>query len=79
MRVHIRLFGLLRLRFPTHSTGEIITVDLPDDANVKDLLDHLELAPLEAGIVVVDGTPQREDSKLSEGAEVFIIQGVSGG
>jgi sulfur carrier protein ThiS len=79
MVVTVRLFGTLSARFHEYDTAVGMKVDLPEGATVANLLNQLGLSFAEAGVAIVEGKPQRTDTNLQEGAQVYLFNTVLGG
>jgi sulfur carrier protein ThiS len=79
MKVKVRLFGTLGNQFPNHDSLKGFEIELPEAANVADLIDHLKLPKLKVGIVSVDGQLVKSERNLKEGDFVRIFQPIFGG
>lgn len=79
MKVIVKLFGTLSTRIPEYDATRGMEVSLPDGATVERLLKHLGFSPREAGLAIVNGKPQRDDSVLREGEEVYLFNLALGG
>ena len=79
MQVNIKLFAHLRKKLPKGSAGKA-TLDLTDDATINDLIQHLDIPPDLAQMVLVNGKQTREfDEPLTAGDQVSIFPPVAGG
>lgn len=84
MKVEVRLFASLREKLPDALRGRA-TLELPDEASLKDLLDSLEIEPHLAQMVLVNGVQAprdpaaREALRLGSGDTVAIFPPVAGG
>jgi molybdopterin converting factor small subunit len=84
MKIHVRLFANLRDRFPRGERGRG-SVELPTGASLQDLLDHLEIPPRSAQMVLVDGqqVARHRDARAAIGLEagqtVSIFPPLAGG
>jgi sulfur carrier protein ThiS len=79
MKVIVKLFGMLSTGFHEYDPAVGMEVDLPDGATVGNLLERLGFSFAEAGVAIVNGTPQRADSALQEGAQVYLFNIALGG
>jgi molybdopterin synthase sulfur carrier subunit len=79
IRVNVRLFATLRRELPHLGVGESLSVELPDDATVGQLVRELELPEEQVKIVFVNSTVRKEDYGLTDGDEIGIFPPVGGG
>ncbi len=79
MLVKIKLLATLQRYKPEVPAGEMFDVDLPDNATVGDLVDHLGIRENEVKIVYVNGRARAAVYRLSDGDEVGIFPPVGGG
>ncbi len=77
--VQVRLYATLRRHFPDLALGEAMSVELSQDATVRELLQELELPEEQVKVVFVNGTVRKEDHRLSDGDEVGAFPPVGGG
>ena len=77
MRVHVRLFGQLRDRFPAEQKGKGV-LELESDALVQDVLDALRIDDYVV-IAVNDEQDSSRDTRLSEDDNVMIFEMAAGG
>jgi molybdopterin converting factor small subunit len=77
--VQVKLFATLRRQFPELGVGEAMSVELPENATVDQLLKELELPEGQVKVVFVNSTVQKEDYRLLDGDEVGIFPPVGGG
>lgn len=77
--VQVRLYATLRRHFPDLALGEAMSVELSQDATVRELLQELELPEEQVKVVFVNGTVRKEDYRLSDGDEVGVFPPVGGG
>jgi molybdopterin converting factor small subunit len=77
--VHAKLFATLRRYRPDVKIGEPLPVELPDDATVGQLIEHLGLPENEVKVVFVNFLARDRDHVLAEGDEVGIFPPVGGG
>jgi len=84
VKVQVRLFANLRDKLPDAVRGRA-DLDLPDDCNLQELLDRLEIHEKQAQMVLVNGVQAsrergtRESLVLLEGDDVAIFPPVAGG
>ncbi len=79
MRVTVKLFATLtRFRSGTKA-GKAFEVDLPDNANVSDLIDHLKIPIEETHVVFINSILHEPASPLKAGDVVGIFPPVGGG
>lgn len=79
INVQVKLFATLRRQYPELGIGEAMTVELPDDVTVGELLEELDLPIEQVKVVFVNGVVQKERHTLSNGDEVGIFPPVGGG
>jgi molybdopterin converting factor small subunit len=79
IRIDVRLFATLRREFPHLGAGESLSVELPEDATVGQLVRELKLPEEQVKVVFVNGTVRKEDYGLTDGDEVGIFPPVGGG
>lgn len=63
MDIHVRLFAGLRDRMPADTRGRG-TLAMPVGASLQDLLDHYEIEPRLAQMVLVDGQQAPRDRQV---------------
>lgn len=79
MKVRVKLYGTLSLRFPGYEHPQGLAVEIPDDGKVEDLLSLLRLPKTQRTVVVVGGRIMTLDDALNDGAFVSLLQPFSGG
>lgn len=79
MKVRVKLFGTLPQRYPDYDSSRGLEVEIPDGAEVKDLLAHLEISASDGGLVAIDNLVVQHDYKLKDGLAVRIFQRAFGG
>jgi len=79
MRVRVKLFGTLSLRFPGHDPAGVLEVDVPDQAKVGDLLALLGITQVENVVAAVEGILLKTEDLLKEGTTVHLLQAAYGG
>jgi sulfur carrier protein ThiS len=77
--VQVKPFATLRRHFPELGIGEALSVRVPGDATVEQLLNKLDLPDDHVKVVFVNGTVRTRGHPLSEGDEVGIFPPVGGG
>ena len=77
--VQVRLFATLRRQYPDLDVGEAMSVDLPKEATVGQLVEKLGLPEKQVKVIFVNGTIRKESYHLSDGDEVGIFPPVGGG
>ncbi len=79
MLVTVKLFAALtRFKRDTRA-GKAFEVDLPDNATVSDLVDHLKIPIEETHIIFINNIIQEPGSPLSAGDVIGIFPPVGGG
>ena len=79
MKIQVRLYGTLGNNLPDHDRLTGMVVDIPQGANVGDLIDRLAIPRKKVGIVSVDGALVKESEILSSDNYVRMYQPISGG
>jgi sulfur carrier protein ThiS len=79
MKIKVRLFGTLGKQFPDHDPLKGFEVDIPDNACVGDLLDHLQIPKSKIGLVSVEGRLVKAGKILQPGNFVRIFRPIFGG
>jgi len=77
--VQTKLFATLRRQYPDLAIGETMSVELPDEATVRQLLEELDLPEERVKVVFVNGIVQKEGHQLSDGDEIGLFPPVGGG
>ena len=77
--VEVKLFATLRRQFPDLKVGEAMSVELPEDATVAQLVKELGLPEEQVKVVFVNGIVQKGDHGLMDGDEVGVFPPVGGG
>jgi len=77
--IQVKLFATLRRQYPDLGIGEAMSVAVPDEATIADLVERLNLPDGQVKVVFVNGTIRQKDHGLSEGDEVGIFPPVGGG
>lgn len=79
MLVRVKLFATLGSHMADVPPGTPVSVELPDEATVRDLIDALGLPPAEVRMVFVNGRARPEHHVLEHGDEIGIFPPVGGG
>jgi molybdopterin synthase sulfur carrier subunit len=79
MKVRVKLFGVLGLRYPGYDMEKGMELEIPDGARVQDLLTHLRIVESREGVVAVNGLIMKAEDVLKEGSAVHILEPVFGG
>lgn len=79
MVVGVKLFATLRRCYPHLGIGEPMPVELPDEATVGQLVEHLHLPADEVKVIFVNGVVRGGEYVLDDGDEVGIFPPVGGG
>jgi sulfur carrier protein ThiS len=79
MRLNVKLFGTLGQGFQGYRQEDGLNVEIPDGAQVSDLLGHLELSVTKGCVVVVEGRVIKPTGFLENGMAVHILQAGAGG
>jgi sulfur carrier protein ThiS len=79
MKVKVRLFGTLGRKFPDHDPLDGFEIEIPENANVGDLLDRLEIPKSKIGPVSVEGHLVKAAKILQPGDFIRIYRPIFGG
>ena len=79
MRVQVKLFATLRKYMPAGSAGDTLTVDMPEDATVRDLVARLGIPLDHARMAVAAGEQLDLASRLPAGVEINLFPPLAGG
>ena len=79
MKVKVRLFGTLGKKFPDHDPLDGFEIEIPENANVGDLLDRLEIPKSKIGPVSVEGHLVKAAKILKPGDFIRIYRPIFGG
>ena len=77
MQVEVHLHAELVRLAP--DTRGILTLDVPEGANVADVLEQLALDPQRRVIVGLNGESARLDQELADGARIDLLTPMAGG
>lgn len=78
MVIEVRLFATLR-KYVSSSTSGVVSLDLPDDIAVAELVKQLEIDPAEVHVVMVNGVSSDMNRPLTDGDRVGLFPAVGGG
>jgi molybdopterin synthase sulfur carrier subunit len=79
MKIQLKLYGNLRHLSPGGQAGTPMHIELPDGANLQDLVDHLKIPAEETKVAFVNGIVQVWAYELKPGDQVGIFPPVGGG
>jgi len=79
IKVEVKLFATLRRQFPDLRVGEAMSVTLPEEATVAQLVNKLGLPEKQVKVIFVNGTVRKQGHSLTDGDEVGIFPPVGGG
>jgi sulfur carrier protein ThiS len=79
MKVKVRLFGTLGKQFPDHDPLKGFEVDIPENASVGELLDHLQIPKSKVGLISVQGRLVKAGKILKPDDFVRIFRPIFGG
>lgn len=79
MVVHVKLFAMLRNRYPDLKVGEAKPVELDAGATVDQLIECLDLPREQVKVVFVNNVIRSEDHVLQDGDVVGMFPSVGGG
>ena len=63
MRLTVKLYGTLSRSFDEYDHLSGLEVNIPDEASIHDLLDHLNLSPERLGMIYMDGKLLNKESR----------------
>lgn len=73
------MFGTLAKDFPEYDPLKGMDVNMPDDANVSDILAHLDIPETLGHIVIMDKHIVKSSDKITNGETVRIFRTIAGG
>jgi sulfur carrier protein ThiS len=79
MKVRVNLYGTLSAKIPGYRQTRGIEVELPDGAQVKDLLALLKIPESRKAVVTIDGRIRKAGDKIPSGARAQVLQPIHGG
>ena len=78
MKTIVKLYGILSKGFPEYKHSEGMDLEVPDDAEVKDLLSILGIQESQGAVVAMEGRILRTNDRI-DGKNVHIFQAMQGG
>ena len=79
MKVKVKLYAMLSRFGGGERAGTPLSIDLPEEATLLDLIKLLNIPPEEARITFVNGITQELGWRLKEGDEVGMFPPIAGG
>jgi len=79
VKVHVKLFALLRQHHPGPNRSEPLAVELPDGAAVADLIPALNLPAQLVRHAFINNQQKTLDTQLAESDQVSLFSPVTGG
>ncbi len=79
MQVCVKLFGTLSNKWSDYNHESGLTVELPEGANIKDLIETLALDYSRVGMACINNHKVKPEDILQAGAVVSIFQPICGG
>lgn len=79
MNVRLKLFATLRRYLPTGTQGSACEVEVPDGAQVSDLLSRFGVPEKESLMILVNGRDAGPDRVLQDGDVVAAFPTMAGG
>lgn len=79
MKVKVRLFGTLGKQFPNHDPIKELEVEIPENSNVINLLEQLNISRAKVGLISVDNRLVKADKILKQGDFVRVFHPIFGG
>ena len=79
MKVRLKLFATFRRYLPPGTQGSACDVEVPDGAQVSDLLSQLNLPEKGPLMILVNGRDAALDRVLQDGDVIAIFPAVAGG
>ena len=78
-KVEVRLYANLRKYSPNPGDGEAFYKEMADGAKLSDLVDTLTIQRQEIGVLMVNGTWQKETYLLQDGDRIGLFPLIGGG
>ncbi len=78
-KVEIRLFASLRKYHPNSGNSEAFTMELDDKTSLANLVDKLKIPRQEIGVLMINGTWQKENYLLQGEDRVGLFPLIGGG
>lgn len=79
MRVSVKLFATLTHFGPGVRAGESFDVDVPDNAKIIDVINSLQIPPVEAHVVFINNIIVSHETPITLGDNIGIFPQVAGG
>ena len=79
MQVNVKLFSVLRQYCADYDPEKGVDLELPADASVALMLEHLNIPQNKAPVVACNGLILKADDTLPAGGKVQVFQPVGGG
>ena len=79
MRVQIKLFSILRDYVSNYDPEKGVVADLPDDATVSDLLNHLGIPMSKVPVIICNSRILQATDTIQPDSTLNIFQPVAGG
>ena len=78
-KVEARLYASLRKYHPNSGDSEAFYPEMADGAKLSDLVDKLKIPRQEIGVLMVNGTWQKETYLLQDGDRIGLFPLIGGG
>jgi sulfur carrier protein ThiS len=79
VKLKIKFFGTLKPKFSEGTARDRMEIELPEGAEIKDLLSHLNISEKQGAIVIVGGLVRQQDYRLKENDSISLFDLVVGG
>jgi sulfur carrier protein ThiS len=79
LKLNIKLYGTLSRSFDEYDHLSGLDIVLPEESSINDLLSFLDILPNRVGMILMDGKPVQNDTRLKEKAQIKILQPIAGG
>jgi sulfur carrier protein ThiS len=79
MKIHAKIFGILRQRFSDYSPDQGLELEVQEGTTAGDLLAYLEISDHQEGVVIMKGRALKREDKLTDGDWVNIFHTMYGG
>ena len=78
-KVEVRLYASLRKYHPSPGSSQAVVISLDNETKLGDLLDKLKIPRQEIGVLMVNGSWQKESYLLKDGDRIGIFPLIGGG
>ena len=78
-KVEVRLFASLRKYHPNSGDSDAFALELDDKANLGELVNQLKIPRQEIGVLMINGSWQKESYLLKDGDRIGIFPLIGGG